>query len=357
MHIKSLNIVPGWHFESEAGERLHPELLELLQHIEQQGRLTAAAQASGLSYRHAWNLLNSSADLLGTPLVHLEKGRGARLSLLGQKLLRGVERVDARLHPQMESLAMELNVELHRAMADLSPVLRIFASHGYAVALLPQFAADYQVEMHYHSPQEALMGLTAGRCKIAGFHQAIGLELPEQKARYRELLDPERFGIIRFIRRQQGLMYAPDNPFAISGLADLTQSGLSFINRQYNSGTRQLLDQLLVEDGIDPARIEGYGSEEYTHSAIAAHVASSMADAGFGVEVAARRFGLGFTPIIQEYYYWAYPLACEGDEEVQALLQTLRDPAFQRAVDELPGYQCNNCGTLISPTAIFDGAD
>ena len=51
-----------------------------------------------------------------------------------------------------------------------------------------------------------------------------------------------------------------------------------------------LLDLALRAIGIDPERIDGYASAGFTHSAIAAFVASGMADLGFGVEPAAHHF-------------------------------------------------------------------
>jgi putative molybdopterin biosynthesis protein len=48
-----------------------------------------------------------------------------------------------------------------------------------------------------------------------------------------------------------------------------------------------------------------YDTVEYTRSAIAAFVAGNMADVGFGLETAARRFGLEFIPLAQEHCLFA----------------------------------------------------
>jgi putative molybdopterin biosynthesis protein len=350
MHIK---VIPKWGFENEKGQSLHDNLLPLLDGINRTGRLTQAAKGVGISYRHAWNLLRDSEVFFGSPLVILEKGRGATLLPLGMKLLRSNQRIEARLHPEAESLSSELNVELQNILASDEPVVRIFASHGYAVAAMTEFTRYSQVEMHYHSPEHALIALNEGRCRIAGFHQAINLEIPAQKARYRELLDPSRFGIIRFVRRQQGLIFADDNPFAISRISDLGKGGFRFINRQDTSGTRVLLEQLLKNQHIDFSKIDGYSDQEFTHSAVAAHIASGMADVGFGVEAAARRFNLGFAPIAQEYYLWAYPLVAEHDPDIQAFISTLADSEFQIVVNKLPGYECDRSGEVISADSLI----
>ena len=43
---------------------------------------------------------------------------------------------------------------------------------------------------------------------------------------------------------------------------------------------------------------------EFTHAAVAAYVASGMADVSFGVEAAARQFGLDFVRILTEDYFF-----------------------------------------------------
>ena len=58
---------------------------------------------------------------------------------------------------------------------------------------------------------------------------------------------------------------------------------------------------------------------ELTHSAIAAFVASGMADVGFGVEPAAHHFGLDFIPVVDEDYYFA----CERARLERAPLATV----------------------------------
>ncbi|MFO1338983.1 MAG: substrate-binding domain-containing protein [Burkholderiaceae bacterium] len=67
-------------------------------------------------------------------------------------------------------------------------------------------------------------------------------------------------------------------------LQDLTRGDVRFINRQAGSGTRLLLEGLLRARDVDSTRIAGFEQGEYTHAAVAACVASSMADIGFGLE-------------------------------------------------------------------------
>jgi molybdate-binding protein len=96
-----------------------------------------------------------------------------------------------------------------------------------------------------------------------------------------------------------------------------------FLNRQSGAGTRLLLDWMLRENGIAARSIAGYGDVELTHSAVAAMIASGHADAGLGVEAAARQFDLGFVPLLKEDYF----LVTRRELLRQPALESLLDPA------------------------------
>ncbi|WP_104203049.1 substrate-binding domain-containing protein [Billgrantia saliphila] len=351
--MKRIRIEPAWSFTDESGNRLDPQLFGLLQGIHRSGKLTAAAVEAGISYRHAWNLLNRWADFFGVALVELQKGRGARLTPLGDKLLWARQRVAARLGPQLESLGSELNLELQQLFEGVEPVLRMHASHGYAVALLPRFATGFQLDLQYCSPQEALAALNRGACDVAGYHMPTTATRGPLMQDYRRQLRPRSHCIIRFITRCQGLMVGPGNPRGIVGLSDLARGDVRFINRQKASGTRALLDILLREAGLSSQRIQGFELEEYTHSAVAAYIAAGMADVGFGVEAAARLFGLEFLPLAHEHYMLVCQRRSLADPSVKRLLEMIRSEPFLEAVAELPGYSPDHCGEVCRVDELF----
>lgn len=354
--MKKVQVVPTWSFRDSDGNQLNPQLFSLLQAIHETGKLTAATSQIGISYRHGWNLLNTWAAFFGLPLVEMQKGRGANLSVLGEKLLWAEQRVVARLEPQLDSLASELNLEIHRALEGVSPLLRVHASYGYAVALLPDFCDELQLDLQYKSAEDALISLNRGNCDIAGFHlpaQGLGegMEHPLFDAYIRHL-KPRGHRIIRFITRRQGLMVKPGNPLNIQGLNDLSrkqvrEQPVRFINRQKDSGTRALFDVLLKRAGISPKHVQGYEDEEFTHSAVAAFVASGMADAGMGVEPAARQFGLDFVPVSSENYLLVCNNKALQQEAVVRLLDVIRQQCFIDAVGNLPGYTADHCGEVV----------
>ncbi|WP_432696005.1 substrate-binding domain-containing protein [Marinobacterium sp. YM272] len=350
-----IDIVPTWSFRDDQGRTLDPQLFILLRHIEKDKKLTSAAAKAGISYRHAWNQLNKWADFFGTPLVELEKGRGARLTPLGDKLLWAEKRVIARLEPQLDNITSELNLELSRLLEGSRPSLRLHASHGYAVELLPRFAQGFELDLQYRHGQEALASLAREQCDMAGFHLPVEMIDSEMRLQAQKLLKPRAHRIIRFITRQQGLMVQPGNPLGITSITDLARDDIRFINREPGSGTRQLLEALLRRASIEVNEWLDSSGVEYTHSAIAAHVAAGMADTGFGVQAAASQFGLDFIPLAQEQYLLACHQRTLSMPSVQALLDNLKSEAFAAEVDKLPGYKAQDSGEICMPDEILSG--
>ena len=117
-----------------------------------------------------------------------------------------------------------------------------------------------------------------------------------------------------------------------------------------------LLDLALRQIGVDPDRVNGYASTELTHSAIAAFVASGMADVGFGVEPAAHHFGLDFIPIVDEDYYFACERARLEEGRLGRVIEILKSDAFNDSVAHLEGYDPARCGELVGVEKGLSGA-
>ncbi|OLO05792.1 MolR family transcriptional regulator [Salinicola socius] len=344
---KKLNITPAWLFRSDDGELLDPVLFRLLANLRETGKLTRAAEEAGVSYRHAWNLLNRGATFFGMALVDMRKGYGTQLSPLGEKLLWSEQRVRARLGPQIDSMASELNHQLQQLLEGTHPVLRLHASHGYAVALLP--ACPGELDLRYCNPQEALNALGRGECDLASFHVPSCPRLAERVMQvYRPQLEGQALRIIRFVTRRQGLILRTEDRDRIRSLADLTRADVRFINRDEHSGTRVLFNLLLAEHGIAEAQIPGAAQEEFTHTAVAAYVAAGMADVGFGLEAAAAQFGLGFLPLSTEHYLLIGHEDRLRQDNVQQLLAFMGSQAFLTSIETLSGYAPDRCGEVDS---------
>lgn len=341
-------IKPAWLFHDEQGENVDPRIFILLNAVNDSGKLTKAATALGMSYRHIWNILKKSTDFFGSDLVELHKGKGASLTPLGEKLLWAEQLANARFEPQLSSIASELNLEIQKHLTLKEPLLRIAASYGYAVALLPEFTHKFKLDLQYKTNEESFRALSKGECDIAAFHLPTDVVNQRLVDSYNKYFKPNTYKIIRFVTRQQGLIVKKDNPKGINKVEDLLADDIKFINRQKNSGTRLLIDELFRRASVDPEKITGFENVEFTHSAVAAYVSSGMADVGIGIETAARQFGLSFIPLTTEHYV----LVCHNKTikqlAVQRLMFEIQTKEFHQAVLNLAGYKPVCCGEVVA---------
>ncbi len=347
--MAKITIRPAWTFVSETGEKVDPQLFGLLAALHEHGKLTLAAKQVHLSYRYAWTLLAKWERFFGGPLVAKERGRGAKLTPLGDKLLWAEQRTDANLFPQLENIASELNLEIGSALRSAQPVMHIHASHGYAVEKLPLLMSRHghsSIDLKYMASIAAVTSLARDACDLAGFHVPLGEQAANLWREYAKWLKPRKHGIIRLVTRTQGLILAKGNPLSIAALADLQRPGVRFVNRQRDSGTRTLLDGLLARQSIDARRIQGYDTGEFTHAAVAAFVASGMADVAFGIEPAARQFKLDFVPVIKERYMLACRLESLKHAAIQELIALIQGPEYLGMIDPVAGYALDSPGKV-----------
>jgi molybdate transport repressor ModE-like protein len=354
--MKKVSIKPQWTIRLADGQVMPPRLLDLLVRVHARGSLLAACQEDGLSYRHAWDLIRQGEAMFGSSLLEMSRGKGSRLTALGSKLVWADQRIEARLAPALASLASELETEIDRVLSDGRVLLRIHASHGFAIeTLLAMLSAQgAPVEFKYCNSLEAPASLHDGACDLAGFHIPIGPMEASALQHCRQWLDPTQHQLVDIATRRVGLMVAPGNPLKLYELTDLTKPSVRFINRQRSSGTRFLLDGLLAQAGVDSHLINGFEQGEYTHAAVAAYVASGMADAGFGLETAARRFKLDFIPMVNERYFFLANPGVMALPAVQNLLGILRSAEFKARVDELPGYDARHAGRVLRLDEAFE---
>jgi molybdate transport repressor ModE-like protein len=346
--MHKISIRPQWTISHDGGDALGPRLIELLVCVAETGSIAAACQRAGLSYRHAWDTIRHGEAWFGTPLLRMERGRGSRLTPLADRLVWADRRIAARLAPALDTLASELEVELQRVIAPPQRLLRVHASHGFAIEKLMTMlgSAGVDVERVYTDSQDAAASLRDGASDLACFHVPEGALEARGWEFYAHWLAPQDHLVIDITDRIQGLMVAPGNPLGIQGLADLARPGLRFINRQRGSGTRFLLDALLAAANVPPDAIVGYEHGEFTHAAVAAFVGSGMADVGFGLERPARHFKLDFIPLATERYFAVCRRDALESPEIAQVLAILRSDGFRAEVDALPGYKTRQCGRV-----------
>ncbi|TDP88195.1 molybdate transport repressor ModE-like protein [Aquabacterium commune] len=346
--MHTVSITPHWTITDDSGQQLSPRLLSLLAEVQEHGSLSGACKHTGASYRHAWNLVRQGQAQLGMPLLNMDRGKGSTLTPLAERLVWAGHRIQARLSPTLESLASELEAELGRVLSAGATGLRVHASHGFAVEKLLEVLAQRgeRIDRKYVGSQEGVASLHAGSCDLAGFHVPQGVFEDVALQHYAQWLSPKHSRVIHMATRRQGLFVAHGNPLEIYGVQDLARKGVRFVNRQPSSGTRFLLECCLRQAKVPTSQIAGWELAEFTHAAVAAYVASGMADVGFGVEPPARRFKLDFVPVATERYFFLCRDADLQRPELQAVLEVMRGEAFHAVVNALPGYSAVKCGQV-----------
>jgi molybdate-binding protein len=205
--------------------------------------------------------------------------------------------------------------------------LRVCGSHD--PLLLSVVGAMPEIEFSVAGSLDALAKLAAGAADVAGFHfGSEGAPPPPLDAVFN---DPA-LAIGPLFRREQGLMFAPGNPLGLETIQDIVSRRARFVNRQRGAGTRIWFERLCAEAGVDPDQIRGFHTEEFTHQAVAALIASGAADVGMGTRAAAEAFSLDFRPVGWEIYFLAAPASLPA-----ARLQPLMEAA-RSAATKTPGY-------------------
>ncbi len=241
-----------------------------------------------------------------------------------------------------------VTVHLYRDPRDIARALVAIGSHDLALDLLAQFLAERHEGLRLVSANVGSLGglvaLRRGEAHLAGTH-LLDPETGEYNAAYvRRYLPGQRVALVTLAGREQGWLVPPGNPLGLSGWDDAARRDVQLVNRQRGAGTRVLLDYELGRRSIAPAAVRGYEREEYTHLAVAAAIASGAADAGLGIQAAARALRLDFVPLAHEPYELAIPQAVYEGETLRPLLTLLADDAFRAAVAAMPGYDTSVMG-------------
>ena len=329
--------------EMQRGGEIENQLFSVLAAVLDHGSIGQAAKSLGLSYRHVWGELKRWEQALGEPLVVWAQGRRARPTPFAERLVWTERRARARMQPHIEALRADLGRVVSDARDQRLQLLTVCASHDIALQVLQRHAAeaaDLHLDIRFQGSADSLRALNSRRCLVAGFHVPVLTgAAPVFATALKPLLKPGLHKLIGCARRTQGLMVRREHASALETFADLRESGLRFVNRQPGSGTRLLVDHLMHTHGFEAADIAGFDDRpEDSHVAVAAAVASGLADAGAGIEAAAIELGLHFVPLIEEHYFLACLKPNLAHPAVVQLCALLGASGWSDVLASLPGY-------------------
>ncbi len=241
--------------------------------------------------------------------------------------------------------------ELLRPAEAIDKTIMIVGSHDNSLDILAdeirRGASGLTLSSSHVGSMGGLMAIKRGVCHLAGSHLLDTDDGSYNSSYIRKYLPGRDVRLVHLVMRDQGLILPKGNPKGIAGLEDLVRSEVRFINRQNGAGTRILLDFQLKALGIDPAVINGYADEEFTHMAVAVAVLSGTADVGLGIQAAAQALALDFIPVVTEQYDLVIPGEFFDDAGIQVLLETIRSDRFKQRVQALGGYGTERTGQIL----------
>ena len=198
------------------------------------------------------------------------------------------------------------------------------------------------------SSKLSLAWLKEGKVHIAGSHLRDA-ESGEFNLPYvRQQFSGEELLIVTFAHWEEGFVVASGNPKGIRKPEDLGRRGIRLVNRESGSGSRALLDRLIVEAGLPETRVNGYDRVAYGHLPAAFQIISGAADVCIATRSAAQTFGLDFVPIQSARYDLVMRKRTGDLPAVKAFLDVLHRATLRRKLEVLAGYDTSQTGSLVA---------
>ncbi len=244
------------------------------------------------------------------------------------------------LEPRRGARVAPRGVIAARAILREGETFRLAGSDDPALNMLLGAASEAVVSVGATGSYRGLGALASGRADGAALH--LRHRDGEYNAPFvRGVLAGRDAVLVHLWHREQGLLVPAGNPRGVGAVADL--AALRVARRPVGTGTRSLLDRLLLEAAIDPDALSGPTVE--VHLDVAVAVGTGEADVGLGVRSAATALGLDFVPLIWEPFQIATTRADSGG--LAPLVALLGDDATLERVAALGGYDVAGAGELL----------
>lgn len=213
------------------------------------------------------------------------------------------------------------------------PDLTIIGSHCVGLDRVVGLLAErgFRARTVWVGSAGGLAALQRGECDLAAMHL-----LDPETGQYNTPFLEEGMALGPGWRRLQGVVFRAGDPRFEGRTAEaavaaaLADPDSVMVNRNAGSGTRLLVDGL-----IGTGRPPGFWNQPRSHNAVAAAVVQGRADWGVAIESVARAYALGFLPLAQEHYDFAYRVEDRMKPALAAFLSLLGRPETDAALTEL----------------------
>ena len=235
-----------------------------------------------------------------------------------------------------------VSIRLMRKEEELKNSIVIIGSHDPLIDELSDLMrinnSKYTISSAHVGSMGGILAIKKGEAHIAGTHLLDEITGEYNTSFVNKLIPGGNVKLIKCVKRKQGLILQKGNPLNIQGALDLLQKDIKYVNRQKGSGTRILFDYLCKKEGINITGIYGYEREEFTHTSVAALVASGSANVGMGIYSAAKMYDLDFLPICEEEYDFLIPETMLAMPAIKELIDILKSEPFKSRLTALGGY-------------------
>jgi putative molybdopterin biosynthesis protein len=249
---------------------------------------------------------------------------------------------------------IETGTQNYPQLAKLPPYHGLVLIAGSNDLLLDKVISTFNIKHDEHMAMFGIAGSMGGLkalkknlCHIAASHLLADNEeynFPFLKDELNQIP-----AVVNLCLREQGILVQKGNPKNIKSVKDLGKSGITIINRQPGTGTRQLFDKELEKAGIKGKSIQGYENTLTRHMDIGLEILTKKADAGPGIKPVATVLGLEFIPICKERFDLLITKERFFDQGIQLFLSLLKGKVIKTTAQEYGGYDLSMCGKMLYP--------